>query len=225
MRLHEARAALLSKMTDGRPTMDFPYGDDLLDLHLFAAAAELVKREAQSLGKIFTKLPSWAKVRLECQVITLDNPTCFIPKICETRFRVDLPAKPLGIERPISSVFVSSSMILAEYMPQEMIPYIKYRARPASKKHPVYTLTSDGDAFFIHIFAGTWDLTGCRMTVIYAPGEAISSSPCAEPNTILPHPEGGELQLLELAMQSLLSSENKQADIVSDGVDQTDITR
>lgn len=218
MTLAEARASVVAAATSGRPSDDFPFPMGLVDFVIFSVAGKMMKEQTVRLRTGFALIEPWMLTELNCLTATKDDPECFSRGICETRFYVDLPAKPANVSdaNAIQSVSIANTGIRFDYIPRQLVSNPGLMEFPPSSDHPAYTISGTT----LWLFAGSRNLEKCKVEVVYVVGEAIKGELKCEilpEETSLAVPDGMEHTLVQQAAKHLLQAMSKPADLIDDG--------
>ena len=210
MKLLDARAAVIAMCQEFSPSAEFPIPNGLVDFMLFKIAGEAMRAAG-------VRLPaSWMITRFPCLVAETETGEC------GSKWKIDLPFRPLEIHDAITGVYMSDPIIKQGksiqlgFVPLDSIHISAGMISPPSRKAPAYIL--EGDTIFL---LGRPDFSGCKVTVHAVVGGLNDKSEC-DPNINVAIPEGGGNQIIVTAAKEILQFLNVPGDVTEDDENEAD---
>ena len=187
MRIDEARAAVIAKCQNFRPTMDFPVPNSLIDFLLFQESA-LAMRNARVV------VPAeWMYTDFDDMEARQDG----------AKWVVDLPFTPLDIFDAIGTVSMKSlhssrNAIMLQKIAYSAISVSDGMVNPPSNTHPAFS--PRGNKIYL---LGRSSFDGCSLSVSAIPGGILEGYDCS-PDMNLPIPHGLGGAVLDAAAKGVI---------------------
>lgn len=205
MRIEDARAAVIARVQNFRPSAEFPVPNSLLDFMIFQEAAFQIAQRR------IVVPADWMFTQFECQTATAN------PNSCGADYQISLPFTPANMYDAIGLVTLADpAKRLDKAITMRGIPYNSLAISggmvdPPSVEKPAYTLK--GQTMYL---LGRKSFKNCKVSISGVVGALNEGFECSVDANVPVAPGGGEPVIMEVASKVIQSLYGIPEDKVED---------